>query len=280
MGLISDFIAGRTPPALYEEYLTPGFFKPWTDSLIAQSPPSGRILDVACGTGAVSRAIAHHSADLRIDAIDVAPPMVQFAEAETARAGLSDRISFHQASADNLPFEDDAFDRLYCQQGLQFFPDKVGALAELKRVMKPGAKLALSVWTAAANGNPAFEAFETIIARRLGEDLVPFGPFSFPDIEAIRRAAEAAGLAVESLEQQSRMARLPAPRILVLFDLLFLGRPAEDGSLQPLFDPADASKDSEIQDLITEYESAIAEMVESDGTIHCLSSANVLIATR
>ncbi|MEM9570889.1 MAG: class I SAM-dependent methyltransferase [Pseudomonadota bacterium] len=278
MGLISDFIAGRTPPALYEEYLTPGFFTPWTESLIAQSPPSGRILDVACGTGAVSRAIARHTPYLRIDAIDVAPPMLQFAEAETARAGLDDRISFHLASADKLPFEDDTFDRLYCQQGLQFFPDKVGAMSELKRVMKPGAKLALSVWTAAANGNPAFEAFEAIIAKRLGEDLIPFGPFSFPDIEAIRQAAEASGLTIESLDQQSRMARLPSPRILVLFDLLFLGRPAEDGSLQPLFDPTDASKDPQILELIEEYESAIAEMVQADGTIHCLSSANVLIA--
>ena len=279
MGLISDFIAGRTPPALYEEYLTPGFFKPWTDSLIAESPPDGRILDVACGTGAVSRAIARHTPSLNVDAIDVAPPMLHFAETETARAGLSDRISFHQASADTLPFEDDTFDRLYCQQGLQFFPDKIGALAELKRVMRPGAKLALSVWTAADNGNPAFEAFENIIARRLGADLVPFGPFSYPDIEAIRQAATAAGLNIQSLEQQSRMAKLPSPRILVLFDLLFLGRPAEDGSLQPLFDPTDASKDAEIQELIAEYETAVADMVQADGTILCPSSANVLIAT-
>ncbi|NQY13909.1 MAG: methyltransferase domain-containing protein [Henriciella sp.] len=279
MGLIREFVAGRTPPELYEEYLTPGFFKPWTDRLIAQSPPSGRVLDVACGTGAVSRAIARHASNAVIDAIDVAPPMLQFGEAETARQELSDRISFHQASADRLPFEADTFDHLYCQQGLQFFPDKVAALTEMKRVMKPGAKLALSVWTAADNGNPAFEAFETLIAARLGADLVPFGPFSYPDIEAVRQVASDAGLTIESLEQQSCMARLPTPRTLVLFDLLFLGRPAEDGSLQPLFDPTDASKDEEIQALITTYGSAIAEFVEPDGTIHCPSSANVLIAT-
>ncbi len=279
MGLISDFIAGRTPPALYEEYLTPGFFTPWTESLIAQAPPRGQVLDVASGTGGVSRALARHDPALSIQAIDVAPPMIAFAEAETVKAGLSDRITYIQASADQLPFDAARFDCAYCQQGLQFFPDKVAALAEIKRVLAPGATLALSVWTSAANGNLPFAALEDIVSDRLGNDLVPFGPFAYGDINAIRDTAEQAGFSIVSLEQQDRMTRLPTPRILLLFDLLFLGRPADDGSLQPLFDPSDESKDPLIEELITAFEAATAPYMQADGTLFCPSTANVLVAT-
>ncbi|MEO1553541.1 MAG: class I SAM-dependent methyltransferase [Pseudomonadota bacterium] len=278
MGLISDFIAGRTPPALYEEYLTPGFFAPWTEALIAQSPPRGHVLDVASGTGAVSRAIARQDHDFTLDAIDVAPPMVQFAESETASAGLSDRISFTCASADQLPFEDQSFDSAFCQQGLQFFPDRVAALKEIKRVLRPGRQLALSVWTSAQNGNPAFAAFEQVVSEKIGADLVPFGPFGFGDIDALRSTAEQAGLQILSLDQQSRDVHLPAPRVLVLFDLLFLGRPAADGALQPIFDPADGSKDGAIEDLISAFEEKVGSYVQSDGSILTTASANVLIA--
>lgn len=278
MGLISDFIAGRTPPALYEDYLTPGFFAPWTQALIAQSPPRGHVLDVASGTGAVSRAIAQQNSEISVAAIDVAPPMVQFAESATASAGLSDRISFTLASADQLPFEDQSFDSAFCQQGLQFFPDRVAALKEIKRVLRPGGQLALSVWTSAQNGNPAFAAFEQIVSDKIGADLVPFGPFAFGDIEAVRDTAEQAGLQIISLDQQSREVRLPSPRILVLFDLLFLGRPAADGALQPIFDPADDSNDGAIEDLIADFEDRVSPFVQSDGTILTTASANVLIA--
>ncbi|MEM6554827.1 MAG: class I SAM-dependent methyltransferase [Pseudomonadota bacterium] len=278
MGLISDFVAGRMPPALYEEYLTPGFFTPWTESLLDQSPPRGRVLDVASGTGAVSRAIARHGSELTVAAIDVAPPMIQFAETETDTAGLSDRISFTLASADALPFENQSFDSAYCQQGLQFFPDKVAALKEMKRVLRPGSQIAVSVWTSAANGNPAFAALEDIIADRISPDQVPFGPFAYGDKAAIGQNAEAAGLTIVSLDQQTRMTRLPAPHTVLLFDLLFLGRPAADGALQPIFDPSDESKDPLIAELIAAFETATAEFTQPDGTMLCPSTANVLIA--
>lgn len=278
MGLISDFVAGRTPPALYEEYLTPGFFAPWTEALIGQSPPRGDILDLACGTGAVSRAIAQHDPEVTIAAIDVAPPMIEFAETATTKAGLSDRISYTLASADQLPFADQSFDSAFCQQGLQFFPDRVAALKEMKRVLRPGGQIAVSVWTSAQNGNPAFAAFEKIVSENIGADLVPFGPFGFGDIHALRSVAEQAGLQIVSLDQQSRTVRLPSPRVLVLFDLLFLGRPAADGALQPIFDPADASHDAAIENLISKFEAAIADNVQPDGSIATTASANVLIA--
>ena len=278
MGLISDFVAGRMPPALYEEYLTPGFFTPWTEALLAQSPPNGQVLDVASGTGAVSRAIASHGSDLPVAALDVAPPMIQFAETATGSAGLSDRISFTLASADALPFENQSFDSAFCQQGLQFFPDKVAALKEMKRVLRPGGQAAVSVWTSAANGNPAFAALEDIIADHIGPDQVPFGPFAYGDQGAIEQNAEAAGLTIISLDQQTRMTRLPAARTVLLFDLLFLGRPAADGALQPIFDPSDESKDPLIAELITAFEAATSEFTQPDGTMLCPSTANVLIA--
>lgn len=96
------------------------------------------------------------------------------------------------------------------------------------------------------DGNPVFSAFEEIAARELGADLVPFGPFSFGDREQLEEVARDSDLEIVSLERFEREAHLPDPRTLVLFDLLFLGRPGPDGSMHPLFDPADGSKDDQI----------------------------------
>lgn len=272
MALIEDFVAGRTPPDLYAAYLTP-MFRAWADQLVGAHPPFGHVLDLACGTGIVSRALSAAPTVERVSAIDVAAPMVAKA---TALSQDNPNITFSLASADDLPFQDQIFDAVYCQQGLQFFPDKPGALAEARRVIKPGGRMVFAVWTAASDGCPAFAALEDIVARELGEAFVPFGPFSFGDPNALRAIVDAAGLNVLALEKRSLLSRLPDPRTLVLFDLIFLGRPASDGSLQPLFDPEDASKDALIEKMIAEYSEAVSEYLQSDGTLLAPMSAHIL----
>ena len=74
------------------------------------------MLDVACGTGALSRRLAQAGAS--VTGIDLAPPMLAVARE------LSEGIAFIEGSADALPFPDDSFDVVTCQQGLQFFPDR------------------------------------------------------------------------------------------------------------------------------------------------------------
>ena len=244
--------------------------------MIGRSPPRGDVLDVACGTGIVSRALCQHVDVNHVTAIDIAEPMIAKAQALTDPNAA---VTFQVASADALPFQDNQFASAYCQQALQFFPDKVAALKEIARVVEPGGTLSFAVWTSTPNGNPVYAAFETIVAEDLGKDLVPFGPFAFGEIEALSQVAQQAGLQIDKLDQISLNTALPDPRTLVLFDLMFLGRPGPDGNLQPLFDPADASQDAAVEALIHKFETAVAEYRQADGTLLAPSAANLLVAT-
>lgn len=273
MPLIEEFIAGRTPPELYQAYLTP-LFETWSDVLVEALPPRGRALDVACGTGIVTRKIAAQSGVDSVVGLDIAPPMVAAAEAITNSMAP---IEYVVSSADDTGLPDGHFQSAFCQQGMQFFPDKVAALNEINRLLEARAKVAIAVWTSGDNGNPVFGAFEEIVAEELGSDLVPFGPFSFGGRNSVEEVVANSELKLVSLEQERRLAHLPDPRTLVLFDLLFLGRPGPDGSMHPLFDPSDGSKDEQIERIITKLTAATGQFEQSDGRLLAPSSAHVII---
>ncbi len=274
MPIMHDFLAGRSPPDLYHLYLMPAF-EPWAQRLIQALPPKGPALDLACGTGLVSRILAANEAIERVSAIDVAPPMIDKANALSQEHVA--KIDYQVASALELPFADAQFECCYCQQGLQFFPDKPAALREVKRVLKPGAQAAFSTWCSAANGNPVFAAFEQIVAERLGDDLVPFGPFSFGERSEVGRVANEAELEVISLEPVSIPSILPDPRTFVLFDLAFLGRPAADGTLMPILDFDDPASDAVIEELIERMRHATAEFAQADGTLLAPMQAHIMV---
>ena len=278
MTLISDFVAGRTPPQLYETYLSPGLFEPWADRLLASLPPWGDCVDIGCGTGVVSRKLAADTNVGRVAAIDVADPMIAHAKQVTAAKGLEGRIAFDVASALDLPFANDSFDRAYCQQAIQFFPDKGQAMREVERVLKPGGQFAAAVWTSASDGNPVFAAFEDIVGRSFGADLLPFGPFAFGDGEALRSVIDEAGLKIHALERREIESALPDIASFVLFDLLFLGRPDSDGVLQPVVAPDDPDADALVAKLISEMEEALADYVQPDGTLRAPMTAHMVIA--
>lgn len=278
MTLISDFVDGRSPPQLYETYLSPGLFQPWADELLALEKPYGACLDIGCGTGVVSRKLAPIDAVDMITAIDVAEPMVTLAKSIADANGLGERIDFRVASALELPFAENRFTRAYCQQALQFFPDKVQGLREAKRVLQPGGRLTAAVWTAAGDGNPVFAAFESIVARTFGDDLIPFGPFSFGNADALRSVIEEAGLTVRSLEPRTLHNCLPDVTSFVLFDLLFLGRPDADGVLQPIIAADDPAGDEPVAELIQAMKEEVAEFVQPDGTLLAPMTAHVFVA--
>jgi len=276
MALIEDFIAGRAPPDLYQAYLTP-LFETWSDALIQACPPRGRALDVACGTGIVTRKIAAQPGVDSVVGIDIAAPMV---EAAIAATSPESPIKYQVASADQIDFPDGHFQSVFCQQGLQFFPDKIAALKEAERLLAPGANAAFAVWTSGSNGNPVFGAFEKIVAEELGADLVPFGPFSFGSKDQIEEVVDNSGLRLIAAKKEERMARLPDPRTLVLFDLLFLGRPGADGTMHPLFDPSDSAKDEQIERIISQLSSATERYLQPDGDLFAPSSAHIIVLAK
>jgi SAM-dependent methyltransferase len=122
----------------YERYLVPAIFRAFADELVEDVMPGTRVLDVACGTGIVARRAAARGA--AVVGADLNEQMLDVARA------ADPAIEWIQADAAALPLPDDAFDRVYCQQGLQFMPDPAAAVAEMRRVLAPGGRLAVSVW--------------------------------------------------------------------------------------------------------------------------------------
>jgi ubiquinone/menaquinone biosynthesis C-methylase UbiE len=137
----------RDAAELYERYPARYILGPWAPLLVdaARLEAGERVLDVACGTGVVTRAAAERVGPTgRIVGVDLNPGMIAVARSLPAPIGAS--IEWLERSALDLRLEDASFDVVLCQQGLQFFPDKAVALQEMRRVLDRGGRLALSVW--------------------------------------------------------------------------------------------------------------------------------------
>jgi ubiquinone/menaquinone biosynthesis C-methylase UbiE len=121
-------------PENYERYLVPALFKPWAEDLVEMATlrSGDRVLDIACGTGIVARTAAKRLGDNgSVVGLDVSGPML--ATARTAPEGAA--VEWQEGSAVKLPMSDATFDVVFCQQGLQFFPDRIATLREMHRVL-------------------------------------------------------------------------------------------------------------------------------------------------
>ncbi|GGI34277.1 methyltransferase domain-containing protein [Bradyrhizobium guangdongense] len=121
------------------------------------------MLDVACGTGVVARLEKQRGHDGRLVGIDLNTAMLA-----VAREKSSD-IEWIEGSALDLPFDANSFNVVLCQLGLQFFPDRPLALREMVRVLKPGGRAGLSVYSAIEK-TPAAHAFVQALDEHLGEE--------------------------------------------------------------------------------------------------------------
>lgn len=132
---------------LYERIPARYILGPWAPLLVrAAAVMSGdRILDVACGTGVVTRVAAQLAGTAgHAVGVDLNPGMIAVAKSLPAPEGAS--IEWFERNALDLQFKNASFDVVLCQQGLQFFPDKLVALKEMRRVLVAGGRLAFSVW--------------------------------------------------------------------------------------------------------------------------------------
>lgn len=139
----------------YRHYLLPTVFEPWARHLltIVAPKPGATVLDVAAGTGAVARAAATAVGPTgRVIASDISAGML--AEVSFGADPHGAPIETLEAPATALPLEDDSVDIVLCQHGLPFVRDQAAALAEMKRVLRPGGILGIVVWVAAMRLEP------------------------------------------------------------------------------------------------------------------------------
>lgn len=129
-------------PENYERYLVPSVFAPWALDLVevAALRPGERVLDIACGTGIVARTAARRLSDgARVVGLDFSAPMLEVARLAAKAEGVA--AEWLEDSAVTLPLADATFDVAFCQQGLQFFPDRPTALREMRRILAPNGRL-------------------------------------------------------------------------------------------------------------------------------------------
>ena len=200
---------GGSAAERYERELVPAIFGPWADDLVAAAAPrpGERVLDVACGTGVVARAAARQ--------VDVAGTVVgldlnpeRLAVASMLPAGEGAVIAWRAGDAAALPLPERSFDVVVCQQGLQFFPDRAAALREMRRVLVPGGRLALSAWLPIARC-PGFAVLAAALDRHIGPGLLG-GPFSLGDAAELRALLAGVGFRDVTISVATRPARFPS----------------------------------------------------------------------
>lgn len=202
----------RTPAQVYEEHIVPGLFLRCTAALFEVAPPQpgDRVLDVACESGVVARAALEVvGPEGRVSAIDLRPQMIEVA----AATDVDRQIDWRVGDALDLEFGDGAFDIVVCQQGLQFFADRLRAMNEMKRVLDVGGRVGVAVWQGLER-NDFFRALTEIEARHLStvgmtyEELA--GPFLLDDPDRLRTLLSDAAFSKVRVEQHTIEARFPA----------------------------------------------------------------------
>jgi len=195
-------------PENYDRYLGPLMFQPYADDLAARLSDlrQGRLLEIAAGTGIVTRTLRSALPPaVELVATDLNEGMLRVCEQKLGKAS----VSFRQADAQQLPFEDGSFDALVAQFGVMFLPDKRAGYREARRVLKEGGRYVFNVWDRVERNEV------TAIADRAVSGLFPADPprfvtrtpFGYFDADAIRADVESAGFGRVELEVVEKVSR-------------------------------------------------------------------------
>ena len=184
--------------AIYDDILVPRLLEPWAEHFLDEVAlaPGDVVLDVATGPGSVARlAAARVGPAGAVTGCDVSPEMIARARAKPPVEGGA-RIRYEECPADALAVADDAFDVVTCQQGLQFFPNRVAALAEMRRAAKAGARIAIATWCG-IDESPFFAALADTLGIVFGDEVAATyrgGPWGLADAGQLAQLAADAGM--------------------------------------------------------------------------------------
>ena len=251
----------------YEHHVS-RFMLAFADAIIdAGTPTTGEaVLDVACGTGFVTRRLVEHvGATGRVVGADLNGAMVQ------AAAGYCPPgIKWVTAPAEAMPFADGEFDLVLCQQGVQFFPDTLAGLREMRRVLRAGGRLAATVW-APMSENPFMEAQALAMRSEAGnEATASFWKAIPPDGDRLLAdTARDAGFTTIEVHRVSSVAELPPVEEYLQAQLAAT-------AWGPLF--AGLADDAQRR-VVEAAASHLAAHTNTDGTLSVHFTSHVLVAS-
>ena len=251
----------------YEALFVPALFGQWASKLVdaAAVEANHKVLDVACGTGILARAVhSRLGATGSVVGLDPSPGMLAVANE------LAPAVSWRQGMAESIPFPDRSFDAVVSQFGLMFFADRHKALREMFRVLVPAGRLVVAVWDALVN-IPAYAAVVDLLERRAGRQAADAlrAPFILGDRENLSTMLRDAGAVSTAITTDVGTAQFPSIRVMVEADLR--------GWL-PLMGVL--LTEEQIGRILQEAEHALAEYIGSDGAVSFKISAHLATATK
>lgn len=197
-------------PQHYDRYLGPVLFEPYARDLARrlEGPSPKRILELACGTGILTRELRARLPKSSIVATDLNEAMIEYA---LTRPDAATGITWRAADMSALPLPDRTFDAVVCQFGMMFVPDKPAAIREARRVLAPGGTFLFNVWDSIERNRYA-RISQTVVERLFPEDPPSFyrTPFGMHDGAEIRALVEAGGFSDVRIESVSLQSQAPS----------------------------------------------------------------------
>ena len=203
----------KSPAEVYDELFVPALFRQWGPVMAdaADLQPGERVLDVACGTGALTcAAVERVGAHGSVVGLDANPDMLAVARAKRTP------IEWLDGRAEALPFENAEFDAVVSQFGLMFFDDPKRALMEMMRVLRSGGRLAVAVCDAVER-SPGYAVLAETLQRLFGQRVADAfcAPFALGDPDRLHALCADAGIEGAKVAQHSGTVRFSSIRTLV-----------------------------------------------------------------
>jgi ubiquinone/menaquinone biosynthesis C-methylase UbiE len=208
---------------VYEKCFVPAIFGQWAPQLVdtARVSSGDRVLDVGCGTGVLARAAADRvAAEGQVTGLDINEGM------QAVARRIRPQIDWRQGDATKLPLPDESYDVVMSQFSLMYFPDRIAALKEMMRVLKPGGRLVIAVWGPYERAT-GYVILTEIAQRRCGQAAadVLTAPFVLGDQDTVRDLFKAAGINEVSVEL--REGTMTYPTIEAFVETEVKGSPLE-----------------------------------------------------
>ncbi|MFD7612400.1 class I SAM-dependent methyltransferase [Streptomyces sp. NPDC059828] len=198
-GIDPDRHWSESMPAAYEQYLVPVLFRPFAEDLAARAVAlrPRRILELAAGTGVLTSELLATAPSAELTATDLNEGMVALG------SGLAPGAVWSQADAQRLPFPDGGFDLVICQFGVMFFPDRVAAFTEVRRVLAPGGRFLFNTW-GPLDAHAFTAAVQAGLERAFPTDppqFLPTVPHGYADPAVVAADLAAAGFTMEEEQE-------------------------------------------------------------------------------
>ena len=255
----------KSAAEVYEAFFLPALFAEWPPRVAdaAGIRAGQRVLDVACGTGVLARAVAERvGPEGAVTGLDLNEGMLAVARRKAPA------IAWRQGRAEALPFDDGSFDAVISQFGLMFFADRVAALREMRRVARPGGRLAVAVWDA-LDRSPGYAAMAELLRRLFGDEVAGalHAPFALGDRRALAALFAEAGMPGAAVATHVGTARFPSIASWVHTDV-------RGWTL------ADALDDAQYAQLLAEAERDMRPFLAADCTVAFAAPAHIVTATK